>query len=221
VVDTGIGIAPEHAERVFDEFYQVDNPGRDRTRGLGIGLSIVRRLSRLLEHPVQMCSRPGHGSRFRVLLPAFEPPTTERFSEPSLPVSDTLPPPASLPRRVLLVDDETDIAEAADAFLGAWNVTLVAVTDEAGAARELEAAQRAGEPFDALICDFRLANGADGLNTALRLRERFDPSLPMLLVTGETAPDRLQRVNSAGVTVLFKPVPPDRLLRALADIARG
>ena len=131
-----------------------------------------------------------------------------------------MPPPAALPRRVLLVDDETDIAEAAGAFLGAWGVALVAVTDEAGAERALESAQQAGEPFDALICDFRLADGADGLSAALRLRERFDGSLPLLLVTGETAPDRLQRVKDAGVVALFKPVPPDQLLHALADIAR-
>ncbi|MFT4194248.1 sensor histidine kinase, partial [Ottowia sp.] len=70
VVDTGIGIAPEHQEPVFAEFYQVGNPGRDRSRGLGMGLSIVRRLSLLLGHPVQLHSRPGRGSRFRVVLPA-------------------------------------------------------------------------------------------------------------------------------------------------------
>jgi signal transduction histidine kinase len=70
VRDTGIGIAPEQSGRIFEEFYQINNPGRDRSRGLGIGLSIVQRLSRLLGHPVQMHSRPGRGTHFRVVLPA-------------------------------------------------------------------------------------------------------------------------------------------------------
>jgi signal transduction histidine kinase len=221
LIDTGIGIAPEHAERVFDEFYQVNNPGRDRTRGLGIGLSIVRRLSRLLDHPVQLRSRHGQGSWFRVELPASLPPQSERPGvEPPAPAPSNIPSPDHLPRRVLLIDDEADIAEAATAFLEAWGVALVAVTDEPGAERALQNARAAGQAFDALICDVRLADGADGLDTALRLRERFGAALPLLLVTGETAPDRLQRVHDSGVPVLFKPVPPDRLLQALAQLNR-
>ena len=214
VIDTGIGIAPEHAERVFDEFYQVNNPGRDRTRGLGIGLSIVRRLSRLLDHPLQLRSRPGHGSRFRVLLPATAAPPAR------LPDAPVTAPPHTLPRRVLLIDDETDITEAATALLGAFGVVLETVNDEVGAERALQAASAAGQPFDALLCDFRLADGADGLDAALRLRERFDAQLPLLLITGETAPERLQRVHDSGVPVLFKPVPAERLLHALAQLAR-
>lgn len=222
LVDTGIGIAPEHAERVFDEFYQVNNPGRDRTHGLGIGLSIVRRLSRLLDHPVQLRSCHGQGSRFRVELPGTLPPQSERPGvEPPAPAPlPHNPPPDHLPRRVLLLDDEADIAEAATAFLGAWGVALVAVTDETGAERALQDARATGQAFDVLICDVRLADGADGLGTALRLRERFDAALPLLLVTGETAPERLQRVHDSGLPVLFKPVPPDRLLQALAQLNR-
>lgn len=221
VVDTGIGIAPEHAERVFDEFYQIDNPGRDRTRGLGIGLSIVRRLSQLLKHPVHMNSTPGRGSRFRVLLPAaLSPPEAIEPVHASTPPPGDSPHPGSLPQRVLLIDDETDIAKAATAFLGAWGVALETVTDEANAERALLAAGSLGERFDVLVCDFRLAEGADGLSAALRLREQFDPGLPVLLITGETAPERLQRVHDSGVPVLFKPVAPEQLLHKLASLNR-
>ena len=72
--DTGIGIPPEQSGRIFEEFYQINNPGRDRSRGLGIGLSIVQRLSRLLGHPVQMHSRPGRGTHFRVVVPVASAP---------------------------------------------------------------------------------------------------------------------------------------------------
>jgi signal transduction histidine kinase/CheY-like chemotaxis protein len=213
VIDTGIGISPEHADRVFDEFYQVDNPGRDRTRGLGMGLSIVRRLSLLLDHPVSLRSHPGRGSRFRVTVPRVAP----------RPASPVRPPDAEqthqLPQRVLLVDDETDITDALGAFLEVWGVASRVARDEASAALALSAARHNGRPFDAMLCDFRLADGADGLDAALRLRERFAPGLPLLLITGETAPERLQRVRDSGVPVLFKPVDPDRLLQALTGLA--
>lgn len=217
VVDTGIGIAPEHSDRVFDEFYQVDNPGRDRTRGLGIGLSIVRRLSHLLNHPVRLRSWPGHGTRFRVTVPLAK--------APPLPVPamagerGNVPTAQALPRRVLLVDDEADITDALGAFLRVWGVASETARDEDGAALALQAAAARQQPFDALLCDYRLAEGADGLAASQRLRARFGLALPVLLITGETAPDRLQRVRDSGVPVLFKPVDPDRLLQALARLA--
>ena len=214
VIDTGIGIAPEHGARVFEEFYQVHNPGRDRSRGLGIGLSIVQRLSRLLEHPVTMCSHPGRGSRFRVRLPL----ATEQVSTPH-PPSGALATPPVLPERVLLIDDESAIAEAVTAFLGTWGVQLEAVRDAAEATRAMQQAAALGQPHEVLICDYRLADGTDGLTVAQALRARFDPALPLLLITGETAPERLQRVRDAGVPVLFKPVDPTTLLRTLAELA--
>ncbi len=214
VIDTGVGIAPEHAERVFDEFYQVDNPGRDRSRGLGMGLAIVRRLAALLGHTIALHSQVGRGSRFRLVLPAAAPP----------PASATTPPPPEavetphLPRRVLLIDDEADIAHAAVALLGGWGIALTAVDNEARADEALARAARSGEPFDALLCDYRLADGADGLLAAQRLRARHAPHLPLLLITGETAPERLQRVRDAGVPVLYKPVDPVALRRALGAL---
>ena len=217
VRDTGVGIAPENMEHIFDEFYQVDNPGRDRTQGLGIGLSIVRRLSVLLAHPLQVHSRPGGGSRFRVLLPAAP-------AEKPLPAALTEiagEPPGILPRRVLLIDDEADIGDAVAALLGSCGVALQVVRDEILATAAFTAAATQAAPFDALICDYRLAGGADGLEAGLRLRRRFDPQLPLLLVTGETAPERLQRVRDSGVPVLFKPVAAEALLAALASLRRG
>ncbi|MDO9435643.1 hybrid sensor histidine kinase/response regulator [Hydrogenophaga sp.] len=216
VVDTGIGIAPEHADRVFDEFYQVDNPGRDRTRGLGIGLSIVRRLSRLPGHPVALRSRPGGGTRFRLTLPLALPRPAPRVRQAVLESVDQL-----LPARVLLVDDEADITDALSAFLSVCGVACETASDEAGAARALQAAQDTSQPFDALLCDYRLADGADGLAAAQRLRERFDAALPVLLITGETAPERLQRVRDSGIPVLFKPVEPERLLQTLGALTRS
>jgi signal transduction histidine kinase len=215
VRDTGVGIAAEHLVRIFEEFYQVDNPGRDRSQGLGIGLSIVQRLSRLLDHPVQVRSRPGCGSLFRLVLPvaagmetaAWQSESSGRFRLGA----------GRLPRRVLILDDETNVQDAMLALLRSYSVDADAVRDELQAGKALAEAVEQGRPYEALLCDYRLAGGADGLDAGLRLQGRYGPALRLLLVTGETAPERLQRVRDSKVAVLFKPVGAATLMQALAD----
>ena len=225
VCDTGIGIAARHLGNIFEEFYQGNNPGRDRSQGLGIGLSIVRRLSDLLGHSVQVNSRPGRGSRFRVVVSAVI--ARESRPLPSTPFkrdADNSRPSVlatALPQRVLLIDDEIDIGDAMAALLGSHGVYIHVSHDEAEASVAFTHAATHQQPFDALLCDYRLANGVDGLDMALRLRARFAPQLPLLLVTGDTAPDRLQRVRDSGVAVLFKPVAANALLHALADLTEA
>jgi CheY-like chemotaxis protein len=216
VCDTGIGIAADQMGSIFDEFYQVNNPGRDRTKGLGIGLSLVRRLGTLLNAPVSVQSRSGHGSRFRVVV-AMAPP------------QDILPPSGSrpmqerraLPKRILLIDDESAIAEAMAALLGSYGVEFHAVRDEAAATAAFSQAAAQGTYFEALISDYRLADGANGLDVAQRLRHQFAPKLPVLLVTGETAPDKLRLVRDSGIPVLLKPVAADALLKSLSALRRS
>lgn len=215
VYDSGIGIAPEQQTRVFEEFYQVGNPGRDRSLGLGIGLSIVKRLSQLLAHPVELSSVPGRGSRFRLRLPAARPQAATVFA-----AEQTLPPrlphaPARLPGRVLVLDDEADVREAMSQLLHSHGIETETVATEVEAISALKNAVEGLNPFALLICDFRLAGGIDGLLVGQALSQRFF-GLPLLLITGETAPERLQRVRETGVPVLFKPVSADRLLQAMA-----
>jgi signal transduction histidine kinase len=166
VRDTGIGIAPEQREQIFDEYYQGHNPGRDRSQGLGIGLSIVRRLSTLLDHPVLVQSRAGHGTRFRIVVPTA--PARQNSAAPphllsKLDFVNTLPPleDSDLPQRVLLIDDELDIGDALTALLGSYGVALQVVRDEAGAQAALKQAAAQGLHYDALLCDYRLGDGAD------------------------------------------------------------
>jgi signal transduction histidine kinase/CheY-like chemotaxis protein len=223
VRDTGIGIAPEQSGRIFEEFYQVDNPGRDRSHGLGIGLSIVQRLSRLLGHPVQMHSRLGRGTHFRLVVQAANAQASA--------LAGPFPPQAAaadaeeqrrrgaarLPARVLLLDDEQEIREAMTGLLRSHAVEAQAVGDEASAARALAQARGEGRPFELLLCDYRLADGADGLDAGLRLSRAGDVATPLLLITGETSPDRLLRVRESRVPVLFKPVVANRLLEAMSE----
>lgn len=217
--DTGIGIPPDQLTRIYDEFYQVDNPARDRSRGLGIGLAVVRRLAGLLGHPIEMQSRPGRGSRFRVVVPAA--PAAPEPAAARLQGDARFAAGHGMPRRVLLLDDEVQAGEAMQALFDALGVPSERAEDESVAAQALQAAAAAGRPFEALLCDYRLANGVDGLDAALRLRALASGDLPFLLVTGETAPARLQRVRELGVPVLFKPVGAGALVQALAGLKAG
>jgi signal transduction histidine kinase len=231
VVDTGRGIAPENREKIFEAFYQIDNPGRDRSQGLGMGLSIVRRLAHLLDHKLELTSRPGVGTRFRLRLPparslAAVPTIGAGASSLDAPARSEMSPNAAalqapapaLPSPVLLLDDEIDIGHAMAALLNSHGVQLEVVTHEAAAEQAFALAALEARPFAALICDYRLAEGADGLEAARRLRAKFNPNLPFLLVTGETSPQRLQRIRDSGVPVLYKPVVAEALLETLAKL---
>ena len=223
VIDTGVGIAPEHQELIFQEFYQVNNPGRDRTQGLGIGLSIVRRLSALLDHPVELHSKLNGGSRFRVKLPVAQAPAAapaQAWGQTA--IAPPIAPenlPLVLPKRVLLIEDEADIGDAMVALLTAHGVQVLVARDEAQAVAAFRQTAAGAMPLEALICDYRLANGVDGLDLALRLRNHYAPQLPLLLVTGETSPERLQKVRDSQLPVLFKPVSAHALLASLASLA--
>jgi signal transduction histidine kinase len=212
VRDTGIGIEPDQQELIFEEFYQVNNLGRDRAKGLGLGLSIVKRLSLLLGHPIHVTSAFGRGTRFQIKLKA-----APKASLPLSVIAEELhgQPAHRLPARVLVLDDEQEIRAALSALLASFGIDVVTVPDIDTAEAEVLKAMDALQPFDTLICDYRLANGADGLDFAESILRRPELGLAVILLTGETAPDRLHRASATGVRVLFKPVSAQDLLRAL------
>lgn len=212
VVDTGIGIASEHTGLVFEEFYQVNNPGRDRAQGLGIGLSVVKRLLRLLGHDLQVMSRPGRGTRFRLVLRSA-PSHDHGAPLPLDAASQTETGP--LPRRVLVLDDEGDIRLAVADLLRVHGISVVCVGNAGQAEQAIQAAACTVEPFDVFVCDYRLSQGEDGLRLARHIAGRPELALKVVLLTGETAADRLRSVQASGIQVLFKPVAAADLLRAL------
>ena len=219
VRDTGVGIAAENIDYIFDEFYQVGNAGRDRSKGLGIGLALVQRIARLLGHTVQVRSRLGSGSRFRVTLPNLAPP--DALAERVVAAPQGRPTPLNLPKRVLVIDDEDNIRPAISELLRLHGIQVSAVSNEAQAQLALQQAAATSLPFDVLLCDYRLHGGADGLEAALRLRQTFAPALPLLIITGETAPDKLQRIHDLNIPVIFKPTSAAVLLHALAELMKG
>ncbi|PWC33144.1 hybrid sensor histidine kinase/response regulator [Azospirillum sp. TSO35-2] len=207
VQDTGIGIPPEHLDRIFEEFHQVGNPERDRLRGLGLGLAIVRRLSQLLDHPVEVRSVHGQGSAFRVLVPiapARRVAGQGNGGEPR--------PTIDRSRLAVLVDDDAVVLLGLQTVLTEWGFRVVAADGADRAMDRLNALER--KP-DIVIADYRLRENRVGTEVIRRVRERYG-EVPALILTGETGTDTLADVSAHGVPVLHKPVTP-RQLQAEVD----
>ena len=210
VWDSGPGIPAAQRARIFEEFYQIGNPGRDRTRGLGLGLAIVRRLAEILGHAIDVQSREGHGSVFRVRVPAGNPQAVLTNEAPALVTG------ALAGRRILVVDDETEVREATVDLLSQWGCIVVATADASGAQRAY--AGRLGP--EAMLVDFRLGDGIDGLETIAVLRRTFGLATPAVLVSGESGTLELARIQASGTSLLHKPLPPARLRSLLAHLLR-
>jgi CheY-like chemotaxis protein len=193
VADTGRGIDPLEQEKIFEEFYQLENLERDRSKGLGLGLSIVRRLSDLLDIKMEFESEPGKGTQFSFTIAAS---AQEEIEESTVDFTHE-----SLESLVILVvDDELSVREGMRAILERLGCT-VATADSSDAAM---AAATTEKPDIALV-DFRLREHDSGLLAIDRLRHLY-PELPAIIISGETAPDRLVEVSRTNIPVLAKPV---------------
>jgi signal transduction histidine kinase len=204
ISDTGRGIAEADQARVFEEFYQVDNPERDRTQGLGLGLAIVKRLTELLDIRMEMASSPGKGTRFQLDMPAA--PGGAAMAPDAPPARE-----ASIVAHVLVVDDETGIRLGMKALLEEMGcrATLAEGTEQA-----VVAARRA-KP-DVVLADFRLRGSDNGIAAVRAIRALY-PGVPAILVSGDIAAGRLREAEEAGIPLLHKPVPIETLKRAIAE----
>jgi signal transduction histidine kinase/CheY-like chemotaxis protein len=210
VEDTGKGIPPAEQTRIFEEFYQLDNAARDRSRGVGLGLAIVQRLCELLGAQVAVVSELGHGSRFSVSLPAL----ASAGAEPSA-VPGRGPVDRFSGQRVYLVDDEPEIQRSTSSLLRLWGLRVQAVGDSA----QLDVLfDREGVP-DLLIADLRLDEAEHGAAVADRLLRRHG-RFGVLVVTGETASQALQHAHRLGFSVLHKPITPESLRASIRSALR-
>jgi two-component system, sensor histidine kinase len=209
VWDTGPGIAPEQREAVFEEFFQISNPDRDRSKGLGLGLPIVRRLTNILGHPLEMESWLGRGTVFRVLAPrATAASDASEAPEPLL-----VTPVGGM---ILAIDDEQAIRAAMRELLSGWGHQVLAVS---GGISALHAISGGVRP-DLIICDFRLRDGESGVAVIEAVREKLDDDVPAILLTGDTAPENLRLAMASGYPLLHKPLAHARLRAAVGNLIR-
>ena len=216
VWDSGIGVSPEHQSEIFKEFYQVGNTGRERSRGLGLGLNIVERSARLLGHTVVLRSNLGCGTRFSITAPRAVAPAAMPVV-----VASALPSVAGLDGvRVLVIEDDGSAREAIRELLASWGCHVEA-------AQTLEQARvllRNGAIPDVIVSDFRLGDGSNGLSAIASLRDLAGHDIPACLMSGDTDGALMQAAKAAGLTLLHKPVRPAKLrslLRHLTSAAAG
>jgi CheY-like chemotaxis protein/anti-sigma regulatory factor (Ser/Thr protein kinase) len=209
VRDTGPGIDPALHGAIFDEFRRLDQ-GNDRgqgmgLQGMGLGLAIVDRTARMLGHAVAIRSEPGRGACFSVTVPLAARPATAAAETPPA-------APAALRDMVVLcVDDDPRVLAGLAAMLEGWGCrTLLA-----DGAETALAALDAGPP-EAVLVDFQLGRGLDGLALLEALAPHLPPALPAAILTASRSPDVLDRVRAAGVPLLPKPVRPAALRRFLS-----
>ena len=211
VWDTGIGIAADELPKVFDEFYQVSNSGRDRTRGLGMGLAIVKRLVLLMGHELEVKSRPDRGTVFRILLA----PTELAEMDNMVLGAETVPMLVDVNRTALVIDDEESIRIGMRDLLQTWGFEVLLAASIAQACAEV---RRHAGVIDIVLSDLRLANQEDGIDAIERVRAVYGAPLPAVLITGDTSAGEVKRAHDSGHQVLFKPVRPRELYALLRSV---
>lgn len=210
VADNGPGIPQQMKERVFDEFFQIGNPERDRSKGLGLGLSIVKRLTALLELPLQFESREGGGTFFSIDIPIGS--TARQHPLPAIPHRHVM----KSGHTIWIIDDDEQGRVALADVVEAWGC-------QTRAAADFRTLLGDGNPDTcapgALLVDYRLRGSLTGLDVIREIQHFFkNETLPAIIITGDTAPDRLQELQSSGVHILHKPVAPGRLRALLTTL---
>jgi signal transduction histidine kinase/CheY-like chemotaxis protein len=207
--DTGPGIPPEEQGRIFQEFYQLGNPERDRGKGLGLGLAIVQRLTALLEAPITLRSVVGKGSVFWVAVPVAED------AVPEIDAAPTALPDATARGPILLIDDEAAIREAMHSLLSSWGHEVIV-----GGSGDDMLAQIATVPTrpSLIISDYRLRGEENGISVIRRLQSEYNDDIPAMLITGDTAPDRLKEAQESGLLLLHKPIHNSKLRAAITNL---
>lgn len=210
VTDTGIGIPETEQANIFDEYYQLDNPERDRSKGLGLGLAIVKKLADLLGLKVTCVSRSGQGSTFALEVPLGDASLLQQM-RPANSVA------SMAGAQVLVIDDEQEILRSMAALLGSWGCQTI-TAESAGEA--VEKITQAGLQPDLIIADYRLRAGQIGAQAITVVRQHCQREVPAMIITGDTSEERLREASASGLYLLHKPVAPGRLRTVMNQLLK-
>jgi len=214
VWDTGIGIAEKDLPAIFDEYHQVGNEARERSRGLGLGLSIVQRLVELLGHRVHVRSRPGRGSTFAIDVMAARNVPSEGVEIEQSPVG--MPGDDFLRKgKILVIEDDLDVQDLLAVSLREAGHRVLTALDGPAA---LVVASAVGLRPDVLLVDYNLPNGMTGLEVIGKIRERLHHQIPAVILTGDISAETLRQVAQHDCVQLTKPVKLPRLIRLIQQL---
>ena len=209
IIDTGVGIPENEQENIFSEFYQIDNPERDRSKGLGLGLSIVKRLTELLSLKLIVKSNDSNGTNFTIEFPAGN---VEKISRENVETKNVLNNFDGM--HALVIDDEKDILDGMNIILGKWGFK-VSLSESIEAAMDVLVGE---ETPDIILSDLRLRNNTTGIEAIQKIRTLANKEIPALLVSGDTAPNKIKEAQAAGVILLHKPVKAALLKTAINNL---
>ncbi|MBP2295146.1 NahK/ErcS family hybrid sensor histidine kinase/response regulator [Azospirillum rugosum] len=210
VCDTGPGVPADKLDEIFQEFRRLDTPcANERVRGMGLGLAIVDRVARMLDHPITVRSQPGRGSVFAVTVPFGRYARPARTLE--APVRTTTNRLVGI--RVLVIDNEPAVLAGMRALLEGWGCTVATAASGDEALRALDTATP-----DVLFADYHLDNGVIGFTEIARVRERCGTQLPSVLITANRTAEVVEEAQSKGCHVLNKPVKPAQLRAVMTGL---
>jgi signal transduction histidine kinase/CheY-like chemotaxis protein len=210
VWDTGIGIAENQRQNVFREFYRLGTTEQD-SHGLGLGLAIVDRLSRLLGHPIELTSRVGRGSRFAISLPLVSPKTAVQSSTAAA-------VDFAMGKFVVVIDDDPLVLDAMRGVLKSWGCRVLTAKSDSAA---LAALAQEGRQPDLIISDYRLGDARTGFEVIEHLRDAIGSDIPAFLISGDIAPERLREASASGYYLLHKPVLPMTLRSVVSQVLKA
>ena len=213
VTDTGIGIETDQLDAIFREFHQCKSPGGSK-EGFGLGLAIVRRLTDLLDHRIEVASDPGRGSRFTVFFPIIDAGAATVIDDEE--IDAELPEQAS--GLVILIEDDVNVADA-------WGLLLEAegyrVATAASATETVALLKHLDEPPVLLISDFHLLDGSTGVEAVSLIRDFYESEIPAFIVSGDTSKVVKDARLLDNCTLMSKPVDTARLLAAALYASRS
>ena len=207
VWDTGPGIPEENRLEIFEEFHQINNPARERSKGLGLGLAIVQRLANLLGHPIDVKSRAGHGSMFSICVPIDSSAYVALSAIPEKHPIEL----AQANAQILVIDDDPTILELLEMLLRDAGHRPIGAADGVIALASTE------RP-DLIVADFNLPNGPNGVEVIAKLREKFHREIPAIVITGDISTQTLRAIASIRSTHLDKPVEAVEVLRVVTNL---
>ncbi len=202
ILDSGIGIPAHLTDHIFAEYYQINNPERDQSKGLGLGLSIVKGMCDLLHHKIEVTSTVGAGTRFRITVPLSNrlPLSASDFNHQFNINSRT--------GNIILIDDESDTLDAMSHLIEKWGHTVLSFEAEKDALGYLQ--QHNFTP-DIIITDFRLREKRTGTQAINSINNHYKKNIPAIIITGDTAKDRMLQAQESGHILLHKPILPAKL----------
>lgn len=209
VWDTGVGIAADQLDNIFNEFYQVGNPERDRQKGFGLGLSIVKGLANTLGHAYSLHSVLGQGSCFRIRVPI----TTAVIQD--APRKAVIVAPEKMDMTILVIDDDAAVRDSIEILLSSWGCCC----HTADTAESAVMLARRIRP-DMIISDYRLRNHKTGAQAIQQVHDALGGPIPALIITGDTSPLRLHELMVMDIPVLHKPISAQQLYNMITTVMR-